>query len=290
MTDAVVPTEETTPEPTEVPDPSAGGGDNPAWEPIRSALDETTYNVIKPHLSKMDRDAQQRITSVNERLGWAGKLTEGGMTSAEIEQAVALAKQIQDAPLDVFSNLRGYVEQYYPDDYAKLDWIARQQAAAAAADPGESTGPEDDENPELAEIRRQQEELRQAQEQQANFLRDQEAQREQEAANNAVKSDHERLSAARPELTREDWHDILGHAASAAQNDPNYRLDQAVEWFDSVANRIRTAPRPGDAAPSLLPLGGGNPGSPQKVDYSKMSDADIQSMIAADLDSRNKKS
>jgi hypothetical protein len=288
MTPEVEPTTEVPEQPEAAAPETPAGGDNPAWEPIRSALDETTYNLIKPHLTKFDQEAQRRIQSNNEKYSWAGKLTENGMTSQEIEQAVQLAQQLQNAPLDVFNNLRGYVEQYFPEDYGKLDWIARQQAAAAAAD--EEPDPNEVVSPEIAELRQQAAANAAQLEQQRQFLQSQQEQREQDEANALVKSDHERLSTARPDLQKEDWHEILGHAAYAAQSDPDYRLDKAVEWYDSIANRIRTAPRPGDSAPSLLPLGGGNPGSPQKVDPSKLSDADIQAMIAADMDAKNKKS
>lgn len=82
----------------------------------------------------------------------------------------------------------------------------------------------------------------------------------------------------------------MGYAAAQAQAGKVVTVPEAVAWFDSIAERVRTAPRPGDSAPSLLPLGGGNPASPQKVDYAKMSDEDIQAMIASDMDARNRKS
>lgn len=274
----------------QVDDSPAGGevvGDNPAWDPIRSAVDETTYSLIKPHLSKFDEEAKRRVTSMNEKYGWAGKLIESGMTPDEVQQATALARQIAEDPVTVFSNLKGYVAQYFPDEFSKLDWIARQQEAAE--DDQDQLGEYDD--PRIVELRREQEELRQAQMQQQQLFEQQEAQRLYDTASSQIDAEYRKISAERPDLQKEDWREIMGYAASQTQlgNKP-VTVAEAVQWFDSIANRIRTAPRPGDSAPSLLPLGGGNPARPQKVDYSKMSDADIQAMIAADMDAKNRKS
>ena len=283
-----------TPEPTNT-DPSvepAGGGespgaDNPAWEPIRSAVDENTYTLIKPHLSKFDQEAQRRIQSVNEKFGWAGKLTENGMTAEEVQQAVTLAQQISASPVDVFNNLKGYLEQYYPDEFAKLDWIARQQEAAAGQQPGEPSGEEED--PRIAELQRRQDALDAQGQQQQQFFEQQEAQRMYDQASSQIDAEYKKISAERPDLKKEDWAEIMGYAGSKTlEGQKPVTVTEAVAWFDSIANRIRTAPRPSDSAPSLLPLGGGNPGSPQKVDYANMSDADIQAMIVADMEAKNK--
>jgi hypothetical protein len=274
---------------TQVP---AGGevvGDNPAWDPIRSAVDDTTYQLIKPHLSKFDQEAQRRITSINEKYGWAGKLTEAGMTSAEVEQAAALAQQLAASPMEVFANLKGYVEQYYPDEFAKLEWIVKQQAAAAANAPdGQQPDPDEEDDPRLADLQRRQDALDAQAKQQQEFFKEQEAQRIYDGYSAQIDADYNRISAARPDLQKEDWKEIMGYAAAQAGNGHPATVEQSVAWFDSIANRVRTTPRPGDSAPSLLPLGGGNPASPQKVDYTKMSDADIQAMIAADMDAKNK--
>jgi len=285
-TDESIPT--TDPQGDVTPPEAPAGGDNPAWDPIRSAVDDTTYQLIKPHLSKFDQEAQRRITSVNEKYGWAGKITEAGMTPEEVEQAVALAQQISESPMEVFGNLKGYVERYYPEEFAKLDWIARQQQAAAEQD-GQQLSPEEEDDPRFAELRQQQEQLLQAQQQQQQLFEQQEAQRLYDEASSQIDAEYRKISADRPDLQKEDWHEIMGYAAAQSQTSQKpVTVTDAVAWFDSIANRIRTAPRPGDSAPSLLPLGGGNPARPQKVDYSKMSDADIQAMIAADMDAKNK--
>jgi hypothetical protein len=284
-------TTDTTIDPQQQVETPPGGevaGDNPAWEPIRSAVDETTYQLIKPHLTKFDQDAQRRITSINEKFGWAGKLIEGGMTSAEVEQAAALAQQLADSPVSVFENLKGYVEQYFPDEFSQLDWIVK---AAAAGDPNAQAildEADEGDDPRLAEYDRRMAELDEREARQQELFEQQEAQRLYDGYAAQIDRDYKQIAADRPDLQKEDWKEIMGHAATQAQQGVQMSVADAVAWFDSIANRVRTAPRPGDSAPSLLPLGGGNPGSPQKVDYAKMSDADIQAMIAADMDAKNK--
>lgn len=267
----------------------AGGevvGDNPAWEPIRSAVDETTYHLIKPHLAKFDQDAQQRVRSTNERLGWAGKLLEDGMTAEEVQQATTLARQLSEDPMTVFQNLKGYVEQYFPDQFAQLDWIVRQQQAAAAQE-DQQLGLDGEDDPRIAELDRRLAELDQREQRLNGFFEEQERQRMYDDAYSQIDTEVKKITAERPDLQKEDWKEIMGYAAAQASQKP-VTVAEAVAWFDSIANRVRTTPRPGDSAPSLLPLGGGNPARPQQVDYSKMSDADIQSMIAADMEAKNK--
>lgn len=280
-----------TTEPQGSTEPTGGEvvGDNPAWDPIRSAVDENTYQLIKPHLAKFDQEATRRVTSINEKYGWAGKLTESGMTPEEVEQAASLAQQLANDPVSVFTNLKGYVEQYFPDEFAKLEWIVRQAAQGDPAAQQQLDQLDEDDDPRFAELRRQQQELLEAQQQQQQLFVQQEQQRMYDEAASQIDNEYRTISAARPDLQKEDWREIMGYAASQTQQGGKpVTVADAVAWFDSIANRIRTAPRPGDSAPSLLPLGGGNPASPQKVDYAKMSDADIQAMIAADMEAKNK--
>ncbi len=274
----------------EAPGQQVGGeaiGDNPAWDPIRSSVDETTYQLIKPHLSKFDQDAQKRISSLNEKYGWAGKLVDSGMSPEEVEQAANLAQQLANDPVSVFTNLKGYVEQYYPDQFAQLDWVLRQQAAEQQ-DPNAQPSFDENEDPRLAEAQQRLEELEQRQ---AQWFAEQEQQRLYDEASAQIDAEYQQISAQRPDLTKDDWREIMGYAASQTQaTGQPITVAKAVEWFDSIANRIRTTARPGDSAPDLLPLGGGNPARPQKVDYAKMSDQDIQAMIVADLEAKKKQS
>lgn len=296
MPDEIEPTDDATQTGTEITTPDTGseaaaGGDNPAWEPIRSALDETTYGIIKPHLSNFDKETQRRIESLNREFEWAGKLTkgDGAVTPEEIGQAVGFAKQLRENPLWVFNNLRGFLEQEYPDDYAKIDWILREQAAQQQPAGGDGDEPDPDDDPRFAELKRQQDELAAGQEQQRLFLEQQEQQRLYNEASAQIDADVRRVQSARSDLQKEDWKEILGYAGRQTEiTGKPVTVDEAVEWFDSIANRIRTAPRPGDSAPQLLPLGGGNPGGIQKPEISKMSDSDIEAMIAADMDAKRK--
>lgn len=288
MTDANVPVEEPTTEATQVEAPAGGdssGGDNPAWEPIRSSLDENTYSLIKPHLSKFDQEASRRIAATNEKYGWAGQLTESGQTPEKIQAAVRFAQQLEENPVEMLNRLRGFVEENYPDDYGKLDWIARQQQALAD---GQLEAPnlDEDEDPRFAEIRQQQEELAQQQEAQRDFLQQQEQTRVFNEMTNQIDRDVTRIREARPDIAREDWAEILNYCALQANQGQMVTVEQAVGWFDSIANRIRTTPRPGDSAPDLLPLGGGNAARPQTLDPSNMTDAQIQEFIASDLEAK----
>jgi hypothetical protein len=263
-----------------------GSGDNPAWGDIRSALDETTYSLIKPHLSKFDREAQQRITSLNDKFSWAGKLVESGATPESVEQAYGLAGRIRENPLGVFGELRDYLEEYYPDDYAKLEWVAKAQAAAEGQEPpvGDEAG---NIPPELQE---KIDELARGQERQAQFLEQQAEAQMMKDMQAQIDTEFNALKASRPDLQDADWKEIFGYAAAQTQiqNKP-VSLTDAAQWFDSISNRIRTAPRAGDSAPDLLGGGsGGNPTAPRATDLTKLSSSELEEWIAADMDSKNK--
>lgn len=301
MVDETDPTVDESTEVTPGTEAPAGGesqetSGNPAWEPIRSSLDEATYGLIEPHLREMDKAAQQRITAQNAKYGWAGKLTEAGRTPEEVEAAVAFAQQVAENPVAIFNNLRGFVETNYPEDYAKLDWIMRQQEAAAAGgvvDEDENGAPVD---PRIADLERQLAELGQSQEQQRAFLDQQEQTRLYNEASTQIDADIQRVRASRPELQNEDWKDILTYAGRETEarhqagNEKPVTIDEAVQWYDTITNRAVTRPRPGDSAPTLLPSGGGNAGGFQKPDFSKMSDAEITDFIAQDMAAKNKQS
>lgn len=258
-------------------------GDNPAWGDIRSALDETTYSLIKPHLSKFDREAQQRITAQNEKFGWAGKLIEGGATPESVEQAYGLAGRIRENPLGVFGELRDYLAEYYPDDFAQLDWIAKQAEAEG------NTPPVDEAGSIPPEIQAKLDEMENWQSRQEQFLEQQAEKQMRDDMAAQIDTEFNALKAARPDLVDADWKEIFSYAAAQTQmrNKP-VSLTDAAEWFDSISNRIRTAPRAGDSAPDLLGGGGGNSAAPRAVDLSKLSSSELEEWIAKDMDSKNR--
>jgi len=271
-----------------------GGGDNPAWADIRNQLDETTYGLIKPHLTKFDQSAQQRIESVNKQYGWAKQYIDGGKTPDDIAASIKYAEMLSNNPVDVFKNLAGYLQQNAPEQWAELSagfTPAQQQAAAQGTE-----GLEYEEvDPRYAELERRQAAVEQQAEAQRRFFEQQAVAQERAQVDNYVTSKLESLQEARPDLQKGHWYEILGYAASQTElrrqqgNGQPMELEEAVQWFDSLRDQFLAVPRPGDSAPALLPLGGnaGNPASPQRPDYSKMSENDIVEMIARDVASKN---
>ncbi len=273
------------------------GGDNPAWAEIRSQLDETTYGLIKPHLAKFDSAAQQRIESLNKQFGWAKQYIDGGRTPEQIDASLRYADMLSNKPVEVFQNLASYLQQHFPQEWQQLSQSFTPQQLAQQVQ-GDPNAFEDEEvDPRIAAIERQNAELLANQQRQAEWFAQQEAQRQQDEVNAYVTSKFDSIRQARPDLQDEHWQQILGYAAGqtelrrlAGQDQP-MELEEAVQWFDDLKNQFLTAPRPGDSAPDLLPLGGGtgNPAQPQRQDYSKMSDNDIVEMIARDMAAKNQR-
>jgi uncharacterized phage infection (PIP) family protein YhgE len=260
-TDTTNSSEEVTQETT---GPETGGGDNPAWADLRSALDPISYNAAKPFLSKFDQEANGRISKLNGDLKPYREL--GDVQT--LQQAVQVMRNLDEHPEKIYEALGNFLRENgrMPETQAEV-----QEAVENA----EEIDPRDQQFQQLQE---QQEQMRQ-------FLENQEQQRVAAAAEADLSTEIEQLQQAHPDFGPADVREVLQRAAYAAINGggkaPSLE-EVASDYIENTVNRIRSAPRPGDSAPRLLPTsGGGTPsGESAQKSLGKASRDDVQSVVA----------
>lgn len=253
--------------------PEADTGINPAWDPIRSELDELTFHRIAPHLKAMDQSANQRITASNQALAPYKEFIDSGVTPDAIQTGLQLANRLNtdEGSLEFYNALGTYLRDNgrLPNE-AELE----QEVADNAAEAGEEQAPVSD--PRYDQLAQQQQAMQ-------NFLADQEHTRLVGQADAELTVEQNALKAAHPELSDADMKDILRQAASTAQLTGKIPSLAEVHdgWYTELKSRFLSAPRPGDSAPNLLPTSGGTAASvPQKA-LGELSRQEVQDVIAS---------
>lgn len=252
---------------------SSNNGSNPAWADIESQVDPFTFSKLRPVLSKMDQQAQQRVTQSNEQLKPYKEFIDQKVPVETLRSALALGQRLNDNPVEVYEQLGSFLRE---------NGRMPTQQEQAAADPvtGEIPNADEQEDPRFAALEAQQQQMQQ-------YLAEQQYQQELHSANVALDSETNALKGAHPELSDADVQEIIGRAAFVAQQNNNGQipsLEETYGWFSGLRNRILSAPRPGDSAPRLLPTNGGLPSGQQQQSLGQMSSSDIQALIAGSLE------
>lgn len=250
---------------TSVEADSTGG--NPAWESVRTKLDPVSFHAIEDELKKWDKNAESRISSLNQQLKSYSELG----TPEQLQNYAAIAQKLDTEPETVYNALGEFLKQNgrLPETEKELQDAVDDQEEAEEGTPVD---------PRIAQLEEQQ---RQMQE----FLQQQEQMKMQQEADAALDQEIQELKQQMPEFTDEDVKEVLMRAAFQLQSTgKSVKLaDVAKEYMDNTVNRIRAVPRPGDSAPRLLPTSGGMPGGQQAPSLGKMSRNEVQDFIAASL-------
>lgn len=248
---------------------------NPAWEGIRSQLDPISYSRIEPELKKFDQGVESRIQSVNEQLKPWKPFIEQNVQPDLVQAALTLQQSLDSNPAEIY--------QYLGDFLQKTGRMPTQTEVAAAEESGEIGEEQPESNPELEQIRQQQEQIRQ-------FLEAQQQAELERQADADVAAEIQTFSEAHKDLSPDDVKEILARAAFEAQQ--NFAAGKGeiptlesvyAGWFSGLRNRILSTPRSVDSAPRLLPTSGGVPSGQKPPSLGAMSNQDIQSIIANGL-------
>jgi len=249
--------------------PTEESGGNPAWDSLRSKLDPVSFHSIQEDLKNFDKNAESRISSLNQQLKEYNELG-----SPEQLQNYATIAQRLDTETEVIYNALGeFLKQNgrMPETEAELQDAVDEEEAF-----GTEEAPVD---PRLAQLEQQQQQMQE-------FLAQQEQVRVQQEADSALEQEIGELKKAHPDFTEDDVREVLMRAAFQLQSSgkAGKLSDVAQEYVDKTVNRIRAVPRPGDSAPRLLPTSGGVPAGQQATPLGKMSRNDVQSLIASSLE------
>lgn len=252
-------------------------GGNPAWDKIRSELDPISFSRIEPQLKEWDSGVQSRIEKANSQFTPYKDILEG-RDPALVQRAIAFADQL-DQP--------GGAESVYEKLGEFLRLNGRMPNAAESeqiAEQVENEAEQAAEDPRIAQLQAQQEQMLQ-------YVQQQQAAEMARQADTELGTALDTFKAAHPELAPEDVQEILSRAVVAAQSDPSQNidftksLDAGFEQFSALKNRILSTPRPGDSAPALPPIHGGSPSAAgqQAKSWGEVPSGDLQDFIANGL-------
>jgi hypothetical protein len=248
---------------------SGDSGGNPAWDSLRSKLDPVSFHSIEEDLKSFDKNAESRISSLNQQLKQYNELG----SPEQLQNYAMIASRLDTEPEVIYNALGEFLKQNgrLPNTEQELQDAVDEEEAT-----NESQSPVD---PRLAQLEQQQQQMQ-------DFLAQQEQMRVQQEADYTLEQEINELKQAHPEFSEDDVREVLMRAAFQLQSSGKTTKlsDVAQEYVDKTVNRIRAVPRPGDSAPRLLPTSGGMPGGQQAKPLGKLSRNDVQSLIASSIE------
>lgn len=243
-------------------------GINPAWESVRTKLDPVSFHSIQDDLKNFDKNAESRISSLNQQLKEYSELG----SVEQLQNYAVIAQRLDTEPETIYNALGEFLKQNgrLPETEKELQDAVDEEEANENGD-----APVD---PRIAQLEEQQRRIQE-------FFEQQEQARIQQEADSALDQEISALKQSHPDFTEDDVREILMRAAFQLQTDGKaVKLqDVAQQYIENTVNRIRAVPRPGDSAPKLLPTSGGLPQAAQGQSLGKMSREDVQNFIAGSL-------
>lgn len=250
--------------------PAEDSGGNPAWDSLRSKLDPVSFHNIQEDLKNFDKNAESRISSLNQQLKQYNELG----SPEQLQNYAAIAQRLDTEPEVIYNALGEFLRQN-----GRLPETAQEMQDAVDEEEATNENDEAPVDPRLAQLEQQTQQMQE-------FLAQQEQIRIQQEADVALGQEIDELKAAHPDFTEDDVREVLMRAAFQLQSNGKAAklADVAQEYIDKTVNRIRAVPRPGDSAPRLLPTSGGMPGGQQAKPLGKLSRSDVQSLIASSIE------
>lgn len=242
------------------------GGYNPAWEPLRTKLGETTFHLVKDELKQFDQAAEKRISGLNTQLKAYSALG----APDQLQRYATLAQRIDAEPEAIYEALGQFLQQNGRMPQTKQEVQQVQDEIDDASAPDDPTA-------------RQLEELKATQQQIQQYLQQQVEQQMRQQADQEIQTEIEQLRGKFKQFDDADLKEVVQRAAFLAQTSGVVPpLEQvAQDYLDNTVNRIRSIPRSNDTAPRLVPTsGGGLPGSTSTQSLGKRSNKEIQDLVA----------
>lgn len=236
------------------------GGEAPYGpQSILDQLDEFSQQKIRDQLFEMEKNATSRIESVNQKYAAWKSFEDQGYTPEQFNSMVALVTELNNDPKAFYDRMGSYLQQN-----GLLPTQENVQKAAEAVASGDDQGQGSTETDEIARLRKELED-RLSQFDQRETERTQQAQYEQQVAQfqQQIQLDVDAVKQAHPEYSGPDLQEIARIVETEnlrRQSVPNaqlYTFREGAEYYETnVRQRILSTPRPGQAAPKLVPTGG----------------------------------
>lgn len=242
---------------------------NPFWGEVEKLTGPNVYQLIKPHLDKADTEARQRVEAVNQSYAPWKAFADQGIQPQQVQQAIAVVRQLNESPEQVFESLRGFLER-------EGRMPSQAELKKEVQEDTEQVDPYDQK---LQELAQQQQAI-------AQFLQNQQLQAQRQQADREadtwLESELSKLKDPKYGFDEGDIQEIVRIAAFQAQQtgqDP-VSLDAAVAQYTALRDRIRTTPRPGQLAPRLPSGPGGGTPQQQAIDPSNLSKDQRRELVA----------
>lgn len=242
---------------------------NPFWGEVEKLTGPNVYQLIKPHLAKADTEARQRVEAVNQSYAPWKAFADQGIQPQQVQQAIAVVKQLNESPEQVFESLRSFLER-------EGRMPSQAELKQEVQEDTEEADPRDQQLQTLAEQQRLI----------AEFLQNQQLQGQQQAAaqeaDTWLETEVSKLKDPKKGFDEADIKEIVRIAAFQAQQtgqDPD-SLAAAEAQYIAMRDRIRTTPRPGQVAPRLPSGPGGGTPQQQAVDPSTLTKDQRRELVA----------
>lgn len=195
---------------------------HPAWKEILDVLPSSLHPVVSPALQKWDQGVQQRFQQVQQTYEPYKPFVEQQVNPQNIEQALAIYRQIEADPRGFYDRMGQYVGQGQSD---------------TDADEFDDDGTEEDDDPRYARLMQQQEQLAGMLMQMQNKEIEAQAEAKLDADLNALKSKHGEF----------DEEAVLQFAVANGGD-----LNKAMDKYLNLIGKARTIPTPGSELPTVV--------------------------------------
>jgi hypothetical protein len=243
---------------------------NPAWESVRTKLDPISFHNIEEDLKGFDKNAESRISSLNQQLKGYSDLG----TPEQLQNYSNIAQRLDTEPEVIYNALGEFLKEN-----GRLPQNEKEMKEAVDEEEASNENEDAPSDPRFDQLQQQQQKMQ-------DFLDQQAEEKNQREADSSLEREIGELKKTHPDFTEADVKDVLMRAAFQLQSNgkAGKLSDIAQEYVDNTVNRIRAVPRPGDSAPRLLPTSGGTPGSSQAKPLGKLSRSETQDLIANSIE------
>jgi hypothetical protein len=232
---------------------------NPAWNDLLGVVPSQLHSQVTPHLQKWDQNYESQIQKVHSQYEPWKPIIDNGATPDDVGFALSLMEAISNEPQQVITALQEWVQQLDNGEVV-------EQQGQNGSNPQSPNDPYDlSNNPAYKQ-------MESAVQSMAQILLDQKTQEQQAQEDAALEQELSDLKEKYKDRGEFDENYVFG----IALNDPDMSLEQAVEKFFEIQDKIlQNARQPG---PPVLGSGGAFPNT--NLDTRKLGSSDTKALVA----------
>lgn len=244
------------------------GNPNPAWAEYLNDIPDGYKGIVGDAFKRWDSRVGNKFHEIHKQYEPYKRyenLVKNQVDPAIAEAGIALFQRLQTDPQGFYQQLGEHFG------------LSAEQAQAAVEGENDSDEDEDEqpyEDPRIAQIERQNQQI-------MALYQQQEQARIQEQADQQVDMELAQFREAHPEVTDADMTPILRIALMGTQQNPNFSFEDAFQTYSKEIN-ARMQSRPGNSAPKVIPPNG-QPGSQPMPNFADLSDEERKKIMVEEL-------